>query len=82
MAVHLTFTKKKSRNRREEISKCFSLIDTEQKGFILARDIEKLAEKVGNPISMEKARAVMQQMTSEGKIDESSFLKLMAPRSP
>jgi Ca2+-binding EF-hand superfamily protein len=45
-ACHYSFLQK-TRDRSSEISKCFSLVDQESKGYITSQDIARLSEEAG-----------------------------------
>lgn len=71
-----------SRDRKSEIAHCFSLIDADQKGYISAQDIERLAAEVCDPITTQEAENMMRESATSSKLNRNDFRKLLAPPSP
>eukprot|EP00980_Cylindrotheca_fusiformis_P005768 scaffold1203_cov117-Cylindrotheca_fusiformis.AAC.7 len=77
-----------TRDRPAEISKWYSLVDHESKGYISPQDIVRLSAEVdGDSISIAEAEAMLAQSqslrhTTKNKLYETDFRELFAPSSP
>jgi hypothetical protein len=75
-----------SRDRDREISQCYRLIDSEQRG-ISAADIQRLSKEVGDPVSLEYAQAMIAASLEETgdshsttRVSEADFRSLLMPK--
>jgi Ca2+-binding EF-hand superfamily protein len=65
-----------SRDREQELVKGFRLLDSNQSGKITAHDLMKLSQEMGEPLSLDEAKAVM----SNGDWNPADFARLMTSR--
>lgn len=67
------------RDREGELSKMFSLVDIEGKGFISVTDIEQLAQQLGSNLPKNEAEALWARSSTNGVISISIFRDLFSP---
>lgn len=65
-----------SRDREQELVKGFRLLDSNQSGKVTAHDLMKLSQEVGEPLSLDEAKAIM----SNGDWNQADFERLMSRR--
>lgn len=69
-----------SRDRANEMDKCFQLVDSDNKGYIEAEDLQRLSNEAGEPIGVEEAKALI--LASGEIVDSQGFQRFFAPPSP
>ena len=67
-------THQMTRDRREELEKCFCLLDSNQSGKITHEQLMKLSKEIGEPLSLEEAKAMM----PNGDWSQADFERLMS----
>ena len=75
----LTILSKQARDREGELSKMFSLVDMDGKGFISVKDIEQLAQQVGSNLTRHEAETVWARSCTNGVISVSVFRNFFTP---
>lgn len=63
----------------EEIRKAFGLFDLDKKGKISLQNLKTVVEELGEPISEEELRAMIEEfdMDDDGYINEKEFISIM-----
>jgi Ca2+-binding EF-hand superfamily protein len=79
LSLVLEILSEHSRDRTIEMTKCFQLLDQDNKGYVTQEDIQRLSKEVGEIISAEEAKAML---TNKELINSTQLKKVFSPPSP
>ena len=79
LSVVLQILSQHRRDRLAEIKRCFQLVDRDDKGYLTVDDLQQLSYEMGEPLSTDEARALLEN-TEQMNCDD--FRGVFAPPSP